>query len=285
MQPEEQQEPITVVKVGGNADVDAESVVDDIAALVDDGRQVVVVHGGSAEIERLADQLGVPQTEQVAPDGVTARHTDPETLEVVTMALAGSVKPKLIQSMAQRGIKAMGMTGLDGQLLRARRKGAQRAVVDGKTVMVRDNHSGVVEEVDTTMVKAALDQNVVPVISPPAITIDGQAVNVDADRAAAAVAAALDADELILLTGAPGVQENPKDENTVLSVVEVAREGPPPKWAKGGMALKLVAAREALLGGVRRVVVADGRGEKPVTEALDGAGTRVRLSRWRRRQP
>jgi acetylglutamate/LysW-gamma-L-alpha-aminoadipate kinase len=282
MQPENQNEPITVVKIGGNADVDANAVCEDVALMVEEGKQVVVVHGGSAEIERLADQLGVPQTEQVAPDGVTARHTDAETLDVVTMALAGSVKPRLILALARRGIGAIGMTGLDGGLLGARRKRPQRAVVGGRTVMVRDNLAGTVEEVDTTMVQAALAQNLVPVISPPAITTDGEALNVNADRAAAAVAVALDAEDLVLLTGAAGVQEDPKDEETLFSEVHVASEGPPPTFAKGGMAMKLIAAREALVGGVRRVIVSDGRGGKPVREALDGSGTRVRLGRRRR---
>lgn len=270
-------QPVTVVKVGGNADVDADSVCADIAALVERGRRVVVVHGGSAEIERLAEQLGVPQRKQVAPDGVSARHTDARTLEVVTLALAGSVKPRLIRSLARRGVRAVGLTGLDGHLLRARRKRPQRAVVDGRTVLVRDNHAGTVEHVDTTLLTAALDRGIVPVISPPAITIDGEAVNVDADRAAAAVAAALDADELVLLTGAAGVQENPRDEASLLTEVELPDSGPPPAWARGGMALKLVAAREALRGGVPRVIVADGRRGAPVRRALDGAGTRIRI--------
>jgi acetylglutamate/LysW-gamma-L-alpha-aminoadipate kinase len=284
MPPVRQQEPITVVKVGGNAEVNPKEVCQDIAALVDGGRQVVVVHGGSAEIDRLADQLGVPRTNQVAPDGVTARHTDAETLQVVTMALAGSVQPMLVRCLARLGIRAMGMTGLDGGLLQARRKRAQRAVVDGRTVIVRDNLAGVVEEVDNTLVKVVLAAGIVPIISPPAITADGEAVNVDADRVAAAVAAALNAEQLVLLTGAAGVQEDPEDERTVLPVVEVAAEGPPPTLARGGMALKLVAAREALIGGVRQVIVADGRRGKPVRKALDGSGTKVRLGSSRGRQ-
>jgi [amino group carrier protein]-L-2-aminoadipate 6-kinase len=271
--------PVTVVKIGGNAEVDADVICDDIAALVEDGRRVVVVHGGSAEIERLAGELGVPQSKHVAPDGVTSRRTDERTMEVVTLALAGSVKPKLIRALARRGIRALGMTGLDGHLMRARRKKAQRAVVDGRTVLVRDNLAGTVEHVDTAVLGLAMDQGIVPVISPPAITIDGEAVNVDADRAAAAVAAAVRADELVLLTGAAGVQATPDDPESVLPEVQVEPQGPPPRWARGGMALKLVAAREALTGGVPRVIVADGRSSKPVREALDGSGTRVTVAR------
>lgn len=269
--------PVTVVKCGGNGDVDATAVCEDVAELVRQGRRVVVVHGGSADIEDLAQQLGVPQRKQVAPDGVSARHTDERTLEVVTLALAGRVKPRLVRSLVEQGVRAVGLTGIDAGLLVARRKKAQRAVVDGRVVLVRDNHSGVVDTVDGEFLGTLLDTGAVPVISPPAITPDGEIVNIDADRAAAAVAAALDAESLVLLTGAPGVQQDPGDEHSVLPICHVPPAGRPPRWARGGMALKLVAAREALLGGVRRVLVADGRCRGPVRRALSGTGTQVAL--------
>ncbi|MFJ5999333.1 [LysW]-aminoadipate kinase [Streptomyces sp. NPDC092370] len=283
MRTEDENQSTTVVKIGGNAGVDTEAIVDDIAELVDAGRRVVVVHGGSAEIERLADEMGVPQARQVAPDGVTSRHTDAKTLEVVTLALAGSVKPRLVQALARRSVRALGMTGLDGRLILARRKGAQRALVDGRIMLVRDNLAGTVEHVETEMLNHALDQGLVPVVSPPAITMEGEAVNVDADRAAAAIASAIEADELVLLTGAAGVQSDAADPRSVLSEVVIEPKGPPPRWAKGGMAMKLVAAREALLGGVGYVVIADGRRPGPVRGALDGGGTWVTISSHRRK--
>lgn len=268
---------VVVVKCGGNAEVDAEAVCRDVAGLTREGVQVVLVHGGSAEIERLAEELDVPQRTHTSPDGVSTRRTDERTLEVLTLALAGSVKPKLVRALARHGIRAVGMTGLDGRLLTARRKRAQRAVVDGRIVVVRDNLSGALERVDEQLLRDLLDRGLLPVVSPPAITDTGEALNVDADRVAAAVAVALRADALVLLTGAPGVQADPEDESTVLPVCEVAAQGAPASWARGGMALKLVAAREALNGGVEHVVVADGRGSTPVRRALVSRGTRVVL--------
>lgn len=269
--------PITVVKCGGNGDIDVKAICDDVRLLIDSGQQVVVVHGGSAEIERLANQLGVVQNKQTAPDGVTARHTDARTLQVVIVALAGVVKPKLVHSLVNRGVRALGMTGIDVGLLRARRKRPQRSVENGITVIVRDNHAGNIEKVDTKLLHDLLDLNIVPVISPPAITESGEVLNVDADRAAAAIAGALDAHLLILLTGAAGVQSDPSDESSVLDVCLVPFEGRPAEWAKGGMALKLIAAREALRGGVGRVLIADGRRPGPVRRAMAGKATRVKL--------
>jgi len=269
--------PVTVVKCGGTIAVDPRAVCADIAALTARGDRMVMVHGGSADIEDLARRLGVPSRRLVSPDGVSARHTDAAMLEVVTLALAGLAKPRLVAALAREGVQAVGLTGLDAGLLRARRKRAHRAIIQGRRVLVRDNHSGRIENVNTSLLRLLLDQGVVPVVSPPAIAEDCGAVNVDSDRVAAAVAVALRATTLVLLTGVPGVLADPADETTLLPAYAV-------RWPQasehfgGGMAVKLVAVREALLAGVGRVVIADGRCPEPVSAALAGAGTTVTLA-------
>jgi [amino group carrier protein]-L-2-aminoadipate/L-glutamate 6-kinase len=269
--------PLTVVKCGGNPSVDAEGICADVAELVRDGQSVLLVHGGSGEIARLAGKLGVPQRTLVAPDNVSTRYTDPATLEVVILALAGSVKPRIVAELSRLGVPSVGLTGLDGGLLRASRKSAVRSVVDGRTTLVRDNLSGRLREVRTELAETLLRSGFVPVVSPPAIDEHGQPVNVDADRVAAALAAALGADRLVLLTGAPGVLADAADHTSVLSTYEVPATGAPGRFAGGGMALKLVAAREALAGGVPSVRIADGRVPNPVSGALAGAGTTVTM--------
>ncbi|WP_137992779.1 [LysW]-aminoadipate kinase [Streptomyces vilmorinianum] len=265
-----------VVKCGGNAAVDPWAVCEDIAHLTRDRRPVVLVHGGSADIEDLAGRMGVPGRRLTAPDGVSARYTDAATLEVVHLALAGLAKPRLLKALADAGVSPVGLTGLDGGLLRARRKTGQRAVVDGRRIIVRDDHSGRITEVNSGLLTSLLAAGHVPVVSPPALAEDNRPVNTDADRAAAAVAAGLGADVLVLLTGAPGVLADPSDESSVLPVCRVPAAGPPP-FTGGGMGLKLVAAREALQGGVGRVLIADGRCPEPVRAALAGRATRVVL--------
>ncbi|MFY1636529.1 [LysW]-aminoadipate kinase [Solwaraspora sp. WMMB335] len=269
---------LVVVKCGGNPAVDADAICADVADLVRAGRSVLLVHGGSGAIADLADRLGVPHRTLVAPDGVTSRYTDPATMEVVTLALAGGVKPRLVAGLSRLGVPAVGLTGLDGGMLRARRKSAVRAVVNGRTTLVRDNLSGRLGRVRTALPQTLLCRGFVPVVSPPAIDEHDQPVNVDADRVAAALAAALGASQLVLLTGASGVLADPADEGSLLRTYEVPATGAPGRFAGGGMALKLVAAREALTGGVGSVRIADGRVSEPVRRALNGAGTVVRLS-------
>lgn len=270
--------PLTVVKCGGNPAVDAAGICADIARLVHEDHSVLLVHGGSGEIGRLASRLGVRQRTLVAPDNVTTRYTDPATLEVVILALAGAVKPRLVAELARHRVPAVGLTGMDCGMLRARRKSAVRSVVDGRVVLVRNNHSGRITTVDTGLPRTLLYAGYVPVISPPAIDEHDQAVNVDADRAAAALAVALGAEELLLLTGAPGVLADPDDPDSVQNRIQISPTGAPDPSARGGMALKLVAAREALAGGVATVRIADGRTPEPVSRALAGAGTTVHIS-------
>jgi acetylglutamate/LysW-gamma-L-alpha-aminoadipate kinase len=267
--------PLTVVKCGGNPTVDAAGICADVARLVGEGQSVLLVHGGSGEIARLAGKLGVPQRTLVAPDKVSARYTDPATLEVVILALAGGVKPRIVAELSRLGVPSVGLTGLDGGMLRARRKSAVRSVVDGRTTLVRDNLSGRLSEVRTELPETLLRTGYVPVVSPPAIDEHGHPVNVDADRVAATLAVALHADQLVLLTGAPGVLADPDEDTSVLSTYEVPVTGAPGRFAGGGMALKLIAAREALTGGVTSVRIADGRVPNPVSLALAGSGTTV----------
>jgi [amino group carrier protein]-L-2-aminoadipate 6-kinase len=269
---------ITVVKCGGTDSVSPEAVCADVARLHGAGQPVVLVHGGSADIETLAAQLAVPARRLVSPDGVSARYTDAAMLEVVTLALAGRVKPRLVTALAQLGVPAIGLTGLDGALLRGRRKPAHRAIVHGRRMLVRDDHSGRVSGVNTGLLRTLLATGMIPVISPPILAEDGAAVNADADRVAAAVAGALKATTLVMLTGAPGVLTDIADEHTRLPEYEVPQAGAPAD-VSGGMRLKLVAAREALLAGVPRVLIADGRIGCPVTAATAGEATRVVLAR------
>lgn len=267
---------VTVVKCGGGPGMDRDAVCADIAALVAAGHRIVLAHGGSADINSLAERLGVPQRRLTTPSGSSSRYTDSRTLEVLLLALAGKVKPALVSALVAGGVDAVGLTGIDAGLLRARRTAVHRAVLDGRPVLVRDDHNGRISSVDPGVLRVLLAAGLTPVVSPPALGEDGLPVNVDADRAAGAIAAALPAARLVLLTGAPGVLEDHTDETSLVPDLFVPDEGPVSAGSTGGMTVKLQAAREALRAGVGEVLIADGRVAAPVSAALAGAGTRVR---------
>jgi acetylglutamate/LysW-gamma-L-alpha-aminoadipate kinase len=268
---------LTVVKCGGGPGLDPLRVCPDVAALRAAGERVLLVHGGSAQVDALAARLRVPQRRLLTPGGTSSRYTDPATLEVLTMALAGQVKPRLLAGLHAHGVPALGLTGIDAGVLRARRRSVHRATVDGRPVLVRDDQTGRLVEVCGQPLLALLATGLTPVLSPPAVCPDGAVVNVDADRAAAMVAAALGADRLVFLTAAPGLLRDPGDETSLLpEYVLPAEGGGHGATVRGGMAVKLHGARTALAAGVAEVIIADGRPEHPVRRALDGTGTRLR---------
>ena len=281
-EPEAADEPPVVVKVGGAKAVDPAGAVGDVAHLVANGREVVVVHGGSTVVDETLERLGIEPEYVESASGVTGRFTDAETMEAFTMAMAGKLNTELTALFREAGVDAVGLSGVDGGLLSGPRKSAVRVVEDGKKKIRRGEHSGRIESVNADLLSGLLDDGYTPVVSPPmeGKESDGGVtpVNADADRAAAAVAGALGAD-LVLLTDVAGVYADPDDPDTRiesaatpdgLAAVEDA--------AEGFMGKKVMAAKEALSGGSGRVVVADANVGDPIVAALGGEGTTMMRS-------
>lgn len=262
-----------VVKAGGSEGIDLDAVSDDVAALVREGVPLVLVHGGSHETNRVAAALGRPPRFVTSPSGHTSRRTDRRTLEIFQMVYCGLVNKGVVERLQRRGVRAIGLSGLDGPIWQGPRKEAIRVVEDGKVRVLRDDYTGVVERVDTELLHALLAAGRLPVLTPPAASFDGDAINVDGDRAAAATAAALGARALVLLSNVPGLLRDFPDEASL--VPRIPRESLDEFMELAGsrMRKKLLGAREALEGGVPRVILGDGRSAEPVRRALAGAGT------------
>ncbi|MBC7224685.1 MAG: [LysW]-aminoadipate kinase [Anaerolineae bacterium] len=263
-----------VVKAGGNGRVDFQAVCDDTAALVQQGEQVVLVHGGSYDVDVVSAQLGKPPHYVSSPSGVVSRFTDRETMEIFTMVVAGRVNKLLVEALQQRGVDAIGLCGLDGRLLVAKRKEVLRVVENGRQRVLRGDHSGTIQEVRVDLLQALLAAGLTPVVAPVAISPEGEMLNVDGDRAAAAIAAAMHAERLVILSNVPGLLRNPQDESTLIphiprnqAAVHLER------YAQGKMKKKLIGTMEALQSGVAQVVIADGRVPHPLQRALAGQGT------------
>jgi len=195
--------PMIVVKIGGSQGVNLEAICQDAAGLVKTGAQVVVVHGGSAETNDLSEKLGLPPRFVTHTSGFTSRYTDRATLEIFAMVTAGKISTLLVEKLQQAGVNALGLSGVDGRLLVARRKDAIRIVENGRVRLLRDDYTGKIVEVNADLFHLLLDSGYTPVVAPLAISLEGEALNVDADRAAAMVAGALKAEQLILLTNVP----------------------------------------------------------------------------------
>jgi acetylglutamate/LysW-gamma-L-alpha-aminoadipate kinase len=266
---------VVVVKIGGARAVEPEGALADIAALVEEGEQVAVVHGGSTAVDDALERMGIEPTYVETPSGVVGRFTDEETMDVFKMAMAGLVNTDLVVGLQNAGVDAVGLSGADGKLLTGKRKSAVRVLEDGKKKIKRGDHSGRIQQVNADLLENLLGEGYTPVASPPMLADDGVAVNTDADRAAAAVAGALGA-TLVSLTDVQGVYRDPEDASTLIE-----RVATPEAYdeltdaAEGFMSRKVMAATEALDGGASEVVIADANAEAPIRSALDGGGTHI----------
>lgn len=264
-----------VVKVGGARAVNPAGAVADVATLVEEGEECVVVHGGSTAVDETLTNLGDEPEYVETPRGVVGRFTDERTMEVFEMVLPGKLNTNLTAQLRAEGVDALGLSGVDGGLLTGPRKSAVKVVEDGKTKIRRGEHSGKIESVNDDLLESLLTDGYTPVVTVPMIADDHIPVNADADRAAAAVAGALDA-TLVVLTDVPGVLDDPDDPETLIE-----RAATPAglerieSAAQGFMGKKVMAAKEALAGGAASVVVADANAEKPIRAALDGGGTQL----------
>ena len=275
-------DPPVVVKIGGAKAVDPAGAVDDVATLTADGRDCVVVHGGSTIVDETIERLGMEPEYVESASGVTGRFTDAATMEAFAMAMAGKLNTELTARLRTAGVDALGLSGVDGGLLSGPRKSAVRVVEDGKRKIRRGDHSGRIESVNADLLDGLLADGYTPVVSPPMAgqEDDGNvtAVNADADRAAAAVAGALAAD-LVLLTDVAGVYADPADPDTLIdSATTPADLAAVENAAEGFMKKKVMAATEALSGGAGRVVVADANAADPILAALGGGGTVIARS-------
>lgn len=248
------------MKAGGSIGMDRAAVADLLAELAARG-PVVLVHGASAETDRLATLLGHPPKTIVSPSGHQSRRTDRRTLEIFAMAALGIENFIYVELLQKRGIDAVGLSGLSGRLLVGKRK-AVRSLQDGKTMLLRDDFTGTIDEVNAELLRDLLAARRVPVIAPLALSAEGDALNVDGDRAAARIAAALGARELVILTNVPGLLRDVADPGSVLGAASVEEAE---ALAQGRMKKKVLAAREALEAGVREVWIRPAAGGAPGT--------------------
>lgn len=264
-----------VVKVGGSAGIDYDAVCADIAALWQAGQRLVLVHGGSGETNRVAEALGHPPRFVTSPSGFTSRFTDRATLEIFEMVYCGKMNKGIVERLQRRGVNAVGLSGLDGRIFEGRHKDSVRAVEDGKVKILRGDHTGTVEKVNTALIELLLGNGYLPVLTPPAASFEGVAINVDGDRAAAALAVALKAEALLLLSNVPGLLRNFPDESSLIPHIPASDVESFMAFAQDRMKKKVLGAAEAVQGGVGRVIFGDARAGQPVSAALAGAGTVV----------
>lgn len=262
----------TVIKLGGSAGIDTDRFLADLARL--EG-PYVVVHGANVELDALTRRLGLTPRLVTSSTGQVSRFTDAETMDLFLMTYCGKVNKRIVERLQSLGVNAVGLSAMDGRIAAGRRKPRIRIVEDGRSRMLDGDYAGSIEEIDTRLLELLLDGRYVPVLTPPALSRDGEAINVDGDKLATEVAVALGASTLMVFSNTPGLLRDPDDRNTTVPRVPLEHLDEALALARGRMKKKVLAAADAVRRGVGTVVLADANREDAVRAALAGAGTRI----------
>jgi len=257
-----------VVKYGGAAMVDCDlkqKVMQDIVLMKYVGMHPIIVHGGGPEITGMLNRLNI---KSAFIDGL--RVTDSDTMEVVEMVLGGKVNKEIVAGINASGGKAIGISGKDGELIEAR-----PIDLSGRMGFV-----GEVERINPQIIETLIENGYIPVIAPIGVDKAQQSYNINADTVAAAIAVAMNADKLVLLTDVPGLLRDAKDPDTLISVLKVSEVDDYVKQGiiAGGMIPKVQCCVEAVTGGVGRTHIIDGRVAHSILLEIftdEGIGTMV----------
>jgi len=257
---------LLVVKMGGSILKEGASnaLVADLKALATEHKRVLV-HGGGAEVTETAAKLGKQQQFIVSPEGFRSRYTDKETIEIYTMVMAGKINKQIVLALQSQGVPAVGLSGLDGQLLKAERKKRLIAVDErGRKRVIDGGYTGKLVEANAALLRFLLEKGYVPVVTPIAVSEEFEPLNVDGDRTAAFTAGALKADRLILLTDVEGLvlKGKPVSKISASEISEVLSS------IGHGMSTKVHAALDAINQGVGEVLITSGLAEAPISSAL-----------------
>ena len=255
-----------IIKIGGGQTINVNNIIDDLKLQTE---PYVIVHGGNYVFDNLVKKLGIEKKLLTSVDGQTSRYTDQEMIDTMLMSYAGYMNKTIVTKCQQAGINAVGLTGIDGKLIRGKKHKAILTVEHGKKKVIRDDMTGTVEEVNVTLLKTLIKNGYVPVITPPVLSYDNEMINVDGDKIALHIAKAFKAETLLFLIEAAGLLTDIHDTKSVIPNIKKKEIQEYMKFAKDRMKKKLLVSKWALENKIERVIISDGRTNQPITNALD----------------
>ncbi len=240
-------------------------LIEDVASL-SPSHQLVLVHGGGDVVTEYAKRLGKEQRFVVSPDGIRSRYTDKETAEIYQMVMSGLLAKRLVLALDRAGLKGVSLAGADGLILQGKRK-TKLVIMDerGRKVAIEGGYTGKVTGVNSALLGQLLSQGYVPVVSPVAAGEAGEPLNVDGDRAASSIAAGAMADAVVFLTNVDGLTLNER----LVSHLTPSEASAALPGIGFGMQKKVMAAVEAVEGGVKEALICSGTRSAPLAKALD----------------
>ncbi len=261
-----------IVKIGGGEALNLDGIVTDLAAL---DRPFLIVHGANALRDHVARRMGFTKQVLTSASGYQSVFSDDHALDAILMAYSGLRNKRLVELCQRNGINAVGLTGLDGRLIEGERNRGIRVVENGRKMLKRD-FSGKPKTVNEALLRMLLDNGYTPVLTIPIVDADGIAINSENDDIVWRLQQALDAETVLQLIEAQGFLEDAGDPESLVRELMRAELGEREASVDGRMKRKMHALGKLAHGTVREIIIADGRVEHPVADALAGSGTWIR---------
>ena len=261
-----------LIKVGGGAAMNMDGIARDLASL---GEPTIVVHGANAYRDELAERLSHPTQKITSASGVESVLTDADALDILIMAYAGVINTRFVALCQSHGVNAIGLTGVDGALVRGRRNPGIRTFEGGKKKIVRD-HSGKPTEVNAALLRLLVSEGYTPLVTVPILDESSRPVNTENDTVLALIQESLAAERVVQLLEAPGLLEDPNDPSSLISELSFDEVTERSQVSTGRIQRKLMALAKMARTGCEEIVLADGRVERPIAKALEFEGTTIR---------
>jgi len=266
---------LIVVKAGGRAlEQNINNILKSIAVRVSRGLKIIFVHGGGDVVTKYENLMGVEPRFVVSPQGIRSRYTDERELEVYVMVMAGKINKEIVAKLNTLGVKAIGLTGVDGRFIKAERK--KKIVIldeNNRRKIIPGGYTGMIKEVEVGLLTAFINQGYLPVVAPIAYGEEGELLNVDADQAAAKIAESIRAEKLLILTDVEGVLI----EDKLARRIRVDEVGMLESRIGFGMNRKVLMCARVLQSGVKESIISSGLREDPLKALEEDVGTKITL--------
>ncbi|MBM4170881.1 MAG: [LysW]-aminoadipate kinase [Ignavibacteria bacterium] len=258
-----------IIKIGGGKGINIDGIISDLAAL---NEKFIIVHGANALRDELAKKLNISKRIVTSVSGYDSVLSNEETIDLMMMSYAGLRNKRIVELCQQKGINAVGLSGLDGKLIQGKRNAGIKIREDGKTLIVRD-FSGKPKSVNRHLLNLLLVNGYIPVLSVPLIDENNFAINSENDDIIALLQQEFNADKIISLIEESGLLLDKNDPNSLVPKLTKAELDEMEKKVEGRMKRKILALKKLFETGNSTVILSDGRTEHPINDALNGKGT------------
>lgn len=258
-----------IVKIGGGRAINIDGVAEDLTAIAS---PVIIVHGANSWRDELAQKLGIEKRVITSASGYDSVFSDENAIDLMMMAYAGLRNKRIVEALQRRGLRAVGLSGLDGRVVQARRNPGIRSM-EGDKVVIRRDFSGKPKEINESLLHLLLDAGYLPVLTMPLVDEQGWAINSENDDVVALLHQVMQAQTVIQLIEASGLLRSADQPDSVISSLTPVELKQWEDAASGRIKRKLHAIGKVFAAGPTRLVIADGRVAHPLATALEGKGT------------